>query len=273
MANKKIRIGIIGCGTIGAQLARAIEKELSSQAQLSAVCDLDKNKAKKLSDSCVSAPKVLSIDAVIGACDLIIEAAAAEISASVAQKALGAGKDVMIMSVGGILGEASKLFALAQRKRGHLYLPSGAIAGLDAVKAAGLAKIKQATLTTRKPPAGLAGAPYLVERKIDLSRLKEEQVIFEGTAAEAIKGFPKNVNVCVTLSLAGIGPEKTRVKIIASPNSTANIHEIQLEGDFGKLTSRTENLPSPGNPRTSFLAYLSALATLKSILNPVKIGT
>ena len=111
------------------------------------------------------------------------------------------------------------------------------------------------------------------EKNIDLTGIKKETVIFEGTASEAIKGFPKNVNVCATLSLAGIGSQKTKVKIITSPDYKANIHEIELEGDFGKLVARTENVPTPENPKTSFLASLSAIATLKNILNVAKIGT
>jgi len=272
--DKKIKIGIVGCGTIGSQLAQAIEKKFFQQAELFALCDIDKNRAKKLKVSSSSNPEILSIDELIERCELIIEAAQASVSYEVAQKALQHSKDVMIMSVGGILDRARQLFALAQAKGGHIYLPSGAIGGIDTVKAASMAKINKVTLITRKPPQGLAGAPYLAEKKIDLASVKGETVIFEGTASEAIRGFPKNVNVCTTLSLAGIGPEKTRVKIITSPEYKANIHEIQLEGDFGRLLARTENVPSPANPRTSFLASLSAIATLKNILDDgVKIGT
>lgn len=273
MENKKIRVGIIGCGTIGSQLAKALEERFSEQAQLRALCDIDEGKAKKIKSSSSANPAILSIDELIEVSDLVIEAAGAAISYEIAQKVLQYGKDVMIMSVAGILDRYKQLFALAQTKGCCIYLPSGAIAGLDAVKAASITKIDKATLITRKPPQGLVGAPYLVEKKIDLTRIKKETVIFEGTASEAIKGFPKNINVCATLSLAGIGSEKTRVKIITSPDYKANIHEIQVAGDFGRLVTRTENLPSPENPRTSFLASLSAIATLKNILEVVKIGT
>lgn len=273
MANKKVKIGIIGCGTIGSQLAKAIDGKFSHQAKLFALCDIDKDKTEKLKASCSSKPDLLSIDELIDSCDLIVEAASAQVSYEIARKALERGKDVMIMSVGGILDKAAQLFSLAQTKGSRIYLPSGALCGLDAVKSASVAQLTQATLITRKPPQGLAGAPYLVEKNIDLSSLKEETVIFEGTASEAIKGFPKNVNVCAVLSLAGIGAEKTKVKIITSPEYKTNSHEIKVEGDFGKLLGRTENLPSPENPKTSFLAALSAIATLKSILDVVKIGT
>ena len=256
MENKKIKIGIIGCGTIGFQLAKAIKEKFSVRAELSALCDINKDKAEELKASSGLNPQILSMEELIKACDLIIEAASAKISYEVVQESLKQRKDVMIMSVGGIAEKAKELFALAQTKGSHIFLPSGAIAGLDAVKAASMAKINKATLITRKPLQGLKGAPYLAEKKIDLSRIKEETVIFEGEAIEAIKGFPKNVNVCATLSLAGIGAQKTGVKIITSPEYKTNIHEIQVEGDFGRLVTRTENVPSPTNPKTSFFLLL-----------------
>jgi len=136
-----------------------------------------------------------------------------------------------------------------------------------------MVKIDKATLTTRKPPKGLVGAPYLIEHNIDISSLADELVVFQGNALEAIKGFPKNVNVCAILSLAGIGAKETTVKIITSPTYMSNSHEVELEGDFGKLKSITENVPSPTNPKTSYLASLSAVAMLNTILGAIKIGT
>jgi aspartate dehydrogenase len=176
------------------------------------------------------------------------------------------------MSVGGILGKEN-LFRLARQKNCHLYLPSGALAGLDGVKSAAAGSIDSVTLTTRKPPAGLRGAPYLVREDIDLDSLTEEKVVFEGTAEEAVQGFPRNINVAAALSLAGIGAAKTRVRIVADPKISRNVHEVEVKGEFGRLVSRTENLPSPSNPKTSFLAILSAMATLKAIVSPVRIGT
>ncbi|MBN2097444.1 MAG: aspartate dehydrogenase [Candidatus Omnitrophica bacterium] len=273
MENRKKKIGIIGCGTIGAELVKAIEERFSAQAELVAVCDIDQHQAEQLKRLSSAKPQILPADELIKVCDLVIEAAEAAVSFEIAQKTLTLGKDVMIMSVGGILEKRVELFKLAEEKTAHIYIPSGAIAGIDAVQAAKVANISSATLVTRKPPEGLAGAPYIKEKKIDLAKIKEETVIFAGTAAEAIKGFPKNVNVSATLSLAGIGAAKTKVKIITSPSYKTNTHEIELEGDFGKLACRTENLPSPANPKTSYLASLSAIATLSNILSNVKIGT
>jgi aspartate dehydrogenase len=271
--NKKIEIGIIGCGCIGAQLAQAVEKQFSQQAKLSALCDIDRRKAERIKMNSSFKPKICTIDELINLSQFVIEAAAVEVAEEIAQKTIQRGKDVMIISVGGILDKYARLLALAQSKGCHIYIPSGALGGLDVVKSAAMARIEKVILTTRKPVQGLIGAPYLEENNIDLSNIRKETVIFEGSASEAIKGFPKNVNVCATLSLAGIGSEKTKVKIITAPDYKFNTHEIQVEGEFGRLSTITENVQSAENPRTSYLASLSAIATLKEILGAVKIGT
>ncbi|VVB68589.1 putative L-aspartate dehydrogenase [uncultured archaeon] len=161
---------------------------------------------------------------------------------------------------------------LAEEHGSRIYIPSGAISGLDGLKSASIGTIRKVTLTTTKNPKGLEGAPYIRENKVDLEALKEPAVIFEGSAAEAVKAFPANVNVAATLCLAA-REGKVRVKIIADPNINVNRHEIMAEGDFGQIFTRVENVPSPKNPKTSYLAALSAIATLRSIVEPLKIGT
>ncbi len=128
-------------------------------------------------------------------------------------------------------------------------------------------------LTTFKPPKGLAGAEYIVQNNIDLEKIKRKTSIFKGTVVEAVAGFPKNINVAAVLSLAGIGIKKTQVEIVIVPTATRNSHQIEVEGDFGKITTRTDNQPSPTNPKTSYLASLSAIATISGIIKNVKIGT
>jgi len=268
-----MKVGIVGCGTIGSKLAEHIDRNLKGRASLTVLSDIDAKNAEMLSARLESKPKVDSIDNLIKSVDLVIEAASAKVSGDIAGKAVSAGKDVMVMSTGGLLKGYGPLFKLAEEKKAHIYLPSGAICGLDGLKGAKFSEIEKATLTTRKPPEGLKGAPYVVAHNIDLSGITQETVIFEGDAFEAMEGFPANINVAATLSLCGIGPEKTQVKIIASPSSKRNIHEIEIEGGFGKLVARTENVPSPDNPKTSYMAILSAMATLDGILDNVKIGT
>lgn len=268
-----IKVGIIGCGTIGSKLAEHIDRDLRGRARLTVLSDIDVKSAKVLSARLRSRPKVGPVVSLIKSADLVIEAASAKASGDIARKAVNAGKDVMVMSTGGLLKSYRSLFELAKKKKAHIYLPSGAICGLDGLKGARSSEISKVTLTTRKPPEGLKGAPYVVKHNIDLGGIREEKVIFEGDAFKAMEGFPANINVAATLSLCGIGPGKTNVKIIASPSSKRNIHEIEVEGTFGKLIARAENVPSPDNPKTSYMAILSAMATLDGILENVKIGT
>lgn len=266
----RLKIGIIGCGAIGSELSKAIGRQIP-EANLIALADIDEEKAKKLSETFPRNPQVLSLEELINQVDLVIECASSSASAEIAERTLSQGKDILVMSVGGLLGKEN-LFQLAREKNCRIYLPSGALTGLDGVKSAAAGRIDSVTLTTRKPPAGLKGAPYLMKKGIDLNSLTEEKVIFEGTAEEAVEGFPRNINVAATLSLAGVGAAHTRVRIVADPKISRNVHEVEVEGEFGRLVSRTENLPSPSNPKTSFLAILSAIATLKAIVSPVKVG-
>lgn len=266
-----LKIGIIGCGAIGSELSKAISSRIP-QADLAAIADIDKEKARKLAQAFLPHPQVLPLEELIARVDLVVECASSSASAAITEKTLSRGKDILVMSVGGLLGQEN-LFQLAREKNCRIYLPSGALAGLDGVKSAAAGRIDSVTLTTRKPPAGLKGAPYLMKKGIDLGSLTKEKVIFQGTAEEAVEGFPRNINVAAALSLAGVGAAHTRVRIVADPAISRNVHEIEVEGEFGRLVSRTENLPSPSNPKTSFLAILSAIATLKAIVSPVKIGT
>ncbi len=267
------RIGIIGCGTIGTSIAKYIDRELKGKARVTALSDIDINKARKLASLLSSEPRISAWSGLIRSVDLVIEAASAKSAADIARQALKSGKDVMVMSTGGLLGSYKSIFSLAERENKTVYLPSGAICGLDGLKAASAAGISSVTLTTSKPPKGLMGAPYIIKKGIDLSRIKKDKVVFEGNALKAMEGFPANINVAATLSLCGIGPKKTKVRIIASPSSKRNVHEIEVKGDFGSIKTRTENMPSPENPRTSYMAILSAVATLEGIMGKVKIGT
>ncbi len=217
----------------------------------------------------------MKIEELLHSVDLVIESASQNAVRLLVPRVLEAGCDVMILSVGALADEElrKKLFRLAQQNNCKLYFPSGAVVGIDGINSASAAEISSVTLTTRKPPSGLAGAPYVVCKGIELEKIEKETLLFEGSASEAVKAFPTNVNVAATISLAGIGFERTKVRVIADPALSRNVHEITVEGEFGKFFTRVENLPSPENPKTSYLAALSAISTLKKIMNPIKIGT
>lgn len=207
--------------------------------------------------------------------DLVVEAASQDAVREYALDVVRSGKNLMIMSVGALTDiELYRRLREAAEKRGvQLLIPSGAIAGLDAVKAAGIAGIRSATLTSRKPPSVFKDNPYVKSRGLDLSRLEKPVVVYEGPASEACRLFPSSVNVAATLSLASIGPDKVKVRIIADPHAPGNVHEVLIEGDFGKIQCTTFNRPTPENPKTSFLAALSALATLRKLVERTHIGT
>lgn len=272
---KRLRIGIVGCGAIGSSLAKAIVEDFSQRATLTALYDIDPEKAEKLSRT-LSKNKKLAVKGLaqlIHKSDLVIESASAKSSLEIAKDALSKGRSIMTMSVGGIVGHLGELFNLANKHQTKVYLPSGAICGIDGVKAANLSKIKKVILTTRKNPIAFKEIDYIKKKKIDLDRLKKDTLLFSGSAKEAVRHFPQNINVAAILSIAGIGENKTEVRIIAAPKIRRNIHEIEIESNAGRIFTRTENVLHPDNPKTSYLAVLSAQATLRQILGPIKAGT
>lgn len=262
---KKLRIGIIGCGAIGSSLAKAIRRDFKGSAVLAALYDLDRSK--------IGIPAAKSREGLIKKSDLVIEASSSEFSFEIAKEVLGEGKDVIIMSVGGISGKLKELTRIAKEYGGRAYIPSGAISGVDALKAAKIAGIKKVTLTTRKHPFSFKGVEYINKRGIRLDKIKKDKVLFFGPAYLAVRYFPQNINVAGVLGLAGIGAQKTMVKIIASPGTKKNIHELKIDSAAAKIKTRTENTLHPDNPKTSYLAVLSAIAALRQILEPVRIGT
>ncbi|MBI4556926.1 MAG: aspartate dehydrogenase [Candidatus Hydrogenedentes bacterium] len=258
----KMKVGLVGCGNIGADLCIALQKD-DIPAEIVALTDIENANAERLQRSFRLNARICSLEANVAAVDFVVECADPEVVASVIEAAIKHGRDCLIMSVGGLMADP-ELMERAQSHRVHIRVPSGALCGLDGVRAAKEGGLHGVTLTTRKPPKGLVGAPYLVENQIDVERLELAKVVFEGTALEAVKAFPKNVNVAAALSLAGIGPRDTKVRVIADPQATLNSHEIVAEGAFGKLTTITENLPSPRNVKSSYLASLSARAELRA---------
>jgi aspartate dehydrogenase len=273
--SKPLRIGIVGCGAIGTSLSRIIVKDLKKKAQLAALYDIDEHKSRALSKALSKKGKlrVRGLKELIVASDLVIEASSAASAFKIAQEALQRGREVLIMSVGGVAGKERELAALCRKRDGRVYIPSGAVCGIDALKAAKLSQLKKVTLTTRKHPSSFKGVEYIQRKKIDLEKIKKDRVLFSGSAEQAVKFFPQNINVAGILSMAGLGKGKTHVKIIASPAAKKNIHEVRIESSAATIVTRTENVLHPDNPKTSYLAVLSAAAMLKQILEPIRIGT
>jgi aspartate dehydrogenase len=258
-----MKVGIVGMGVIGTHIAKAIDNGIPG-VTLSGVC-------VRTAPSAGSYP-VYSIDELIRRSDLIVEAATQAALREFGPSVLAASRHLMVLSVGALVGVLEEWARLAETHHCRILIPSGAIAGLDGMKGAREGAITSITMETRKPPRGLAGAPYIAERRIDLDAIREETLIFEGPATGAVKAFPANVNVVAALSLAGLGPERTRIKLYAVPGLERNQHRITIEGEFGRLRVEVENVPSE-NPRTGKLSYLSAIAMLRELGAAVQVGT
>ncbi len=269
-----LKVGVIGCGAIGTELCRAIDRGVI-KAQLAAVHDRSRDSCERLLKALGNKPAILPPDELISCADIVVECASAQAVREFGAAVLEAGKDLMVLSAGAFTDPVllNRLKDIANVHGRRIYIPSGAIAGIDGLKSAASAVVDKVTLTTTKNPKGLKGAPFIEKNNIDLDSFHEKALLFEGSADEAIAAFPANVNVAVSLSLAGIGIYNTHVRIFVDPEASRNIHEICVEGDFGKFTCTIENVQSPGNPRTSYLAALSAIATLKKITEPLQIGT
>jgi aspartate dehydrogenase len=267
------RIGVIGCGTIGSQLASAVDAGQVKNAALVSLFDIVKGSASNLGSKLQSTPKALDdFDAFMSHdCDVVVEAASQDAARKFAKRVLDAGRDLLLMSVGALADR--ELLSSLQTSKGRLYVPTGAIAGIDAIRAV-RHLLETVALTTTKAPKALAGAPFFETSDIKLDAIKERTVIYEGPAVDAVRKFPANVNVAAVLSLAGIGFEKTRVRIVADPAFMTNQHEITATGSFGKFQFTVNNVPSPGNPKTSYLAVLSAIECLRSVCDDgMRIGS
>jgi len=269
------RIGLLGCGAIGTEIAIAIDLN-KIPAKLTHMYDFSKAHSKKLADKLKNKPIITENVGLLAAApvDIIVEAASQDAVKDNVLSIIQNRKDVMIMSVGALLDESIFDIIVSSCKdfNKKVYLPSGAIIGLDGIRSV-KDELDSLVLVTTKNPMALKGAKFFDISKIDIDKIKESTTIFEGSANEAVKLFPANINVAALLSLAGLGGEKTKVRIVADPFTNKNTHEIQAEGRFGKFSIRVENVPSQ-NPKTSKLAVLSAIECLRKICgNEINLGT
>lgn len=267
----ELTVAIGGFGAIGQAIATRLDQG-EPGLTLAAVSARDHAKAKANMAAFQKKVPVLPLDALADHADVVVECAPAAVFREAAEPALRKGKVFVPLSVGALLIH-DDLAGLAEQGGGRIVVPTGALLGLDAVRAAAEGEITSVAMVTRKPPDGLAGAPYLIERGIDVTDLTEPLKIFEGSAREGAKGFPANVNVAAALSLAGIGPDRTRLEIWADPAVSRNMHRITVEADSARFEMAIENLPSQENARTGKITALSALAALKGLVSTVKVGS
>jgi aspartate dehydrogenase len=265
-----LRVAIAGLGAIGRTLARKLNDGIPG-LELACVAAGNRTKAEAwLKTEGIACP-IVSLDDFPKHADLAVECAPAALIEQICRPMLEAGKSVMVLSVGALLPRP-ELIELAKLKGGRIIVPTGALIGLDAVSAAAEGNITSVRMTTRKPPIGLKGAPYLERHGISVEGLTEAKRVFSGTAREAAEGFPANLNVVAALSLAGIGPDRTMIDIWADPGVTRNCHSIEVVADSANFTMSIENVPSD-NPKTGRIVALSVLAALRKLNAPLRVGT
>ena len=265
-----LTVGVAGLGVIGRRVCEALDAGLPG-LRLAGATARTRERAEAFLKSLARPVPFLSLDELVAASDLVVEASTQAHLQEIAPRALGAGRDLVVLSCGALLGRADWI-ALAAQHGCRILVPSGAIGGLDAVKGGAVGPITSVTMESRKAPAGWAGAPWVVQQKIDLDAIREETLIFEGPATAACPAFPANVNVLAALSLAGIGPERTTTRIYAVPGLAHNAHRISVEGAFGSFQLEVRNVPSE-NPRTGRLSYLSTIALLRDLGATLRVGT
>ncbi len=266
-----LRIAIVGLGAIGTALAKKLANRAVPGIDLVAVAARDTKRAELFVREIDDGIRVVALKDLPECADLAIECAPASILDQVARPMLQAGKKVMVLSVGALLNHGD-LVDMARRHGGQIIVPTGALLGLDAVAAAAEGVIHSVRMTTIKPVKGLLGAPYLEEHGIDISRITKPTRVFEGSAREAARGFPANLNVAVALSLAGIGPDRTVLEIWADPNLDRNTHRIVVDADSASFEMTIRNIPSE-NPKTGRITALSAIAALRKLAAPLRVGT
>jgi aspartate dehydrogenase len=264
------RIAIAGLGAIGRALARRLADGIPG-LELACIAARDEAKAQDWLDAQGIAAQLVTFEDFPKHADVAVECAPAALIEEICRPMLAAGKQVMVLSCGALLPRP-QLIELARAHGGRILVPTGALLGLDAVAAAAEGTINSVRMTTRKPPNGLEGAPYLVQNGISVEGLNDAKRVFSGTAREAAAGFPANVNVAAALSLAGVGPDRTLIDIWADPNVERNCHTIEVDADSARFTLSIENVPSE-NPKTGRIVALSVVAALRKLGAPLCIGT
>jgi aspartate dehydrogenase len=265
-----LRIAVAGLGAIGTRVIEALDRGIDGLA-LTAVSVQNPEKHRSRLASLTTTPAVLPIEALVDVADIVIECAPSKLVRSIVAPFVGSGKTAVVLSAGALL-DHEDLVELAKQNGGQIVVPTGALIGLDAVSAAAVGKIHSVRMITRKPVRGLAGAPYLVENNLNIEQITQPLKVFDGTAREAAKGFPANVNVAAALSLAGIGPDRTKIEIWADPTLTRNTHRIEVESDSARFSMSIENIPSE-NPKTGLITALSVIAYLRKVRASLRVGT
>ncbi len=266
-----LRVGIGGLGTVGLPVAKWLDSGVEGLT-LTAVSAADKERAQERVAGLKTSVPVVGLNELAEHADIVLESAPPEKFLEIAEPAIRAGRVLVPLSVTSLL-EHMDLIELARETGARIVVPTGAIVGLDAVRAAALGEVRSVTMVTRKPPQGLKKAPFVIEQGIDLDTLEAPMKLYEGPVAGAAAKFPANVNVAVALALAGIGPDRTQYEIWADPGVTRNTHTIKVDSDSAVFEMTIAVVPMEDNPATGQIVPLSVMETLRGLVTPFKVGT
>ncbi len=271
-----MRVAIIGGGSIARLFIAHIRRGDLGRARVVAIAGRgERSRGKALAKS-VRIPFVTNLKGLLSRKpDVVVEAASHDAVREYAEPLLKKGVALIVLSCGALCDDAlrRRLERAAAKSGALLSVPSGGIGGLDALKAACVAGVNEVTIAVTKPPAAWKGIAYVEKLNVDLDGLREPYVLFEGPARAGVPHFPANVNIAAVLSMAGIGFDKTRLKVIADPALKHNTHYIDIKGRTGNISIKLENVPAPDNPKTAWLACYSALAALKAVKSTTRYGT
>ena len=268
--NRDQRVAIAGLGAIGQELATVLDTGVPG-CTLVAASARDRKKAAAFLSTLKSEVKLVGLAELAEHADIVIECAPSEFLRTILEPVVASGKRAIVLSVGALLDHLD-LVEQCKETGAQLMVPTGALIWLDAVTAAAQGTIHSVRMVTRKPPSGLMGAPFILERNIEIANLKEPLMLYEGSARDAAKGFPANLNVAIALSLAGIGPDRTKLQVWADPGVVRNTHTVEVDSDSASFTMTIENIPSD-NPKTGRITAKSVIAMLRKLSAPVRVGT
>ena len=271
-----MRIALLGAGTIARLALEHLKAGALPSVEIAAVaCRPGSERGARLAAE-FGVAHLSGIDALRASRpEAVLEAASHDAVRESLVPLLDAGISVIVLSAGALADDALRARAeqAARKTRAQFYVPSGGIGGLDALKAACIAGVESVSIEVAKPPAAWRGIAYVETLGLALERLRQRTVLFEGPAREGVPHFPQNVNIAAVLSMAGIGFDRTRLRVVADPALRLNTHTIEVEGRSGRFRMMLENVPSPENPKTAWLACYSALAALRGLASPVRYGT
>ena len=271
-----MRVALLGAGTIARLILEHLAGGTLPGIEVVGIAGRSAGSRGRVLAESAGIPYVIGGAALLGLRpQVVVEAASHDAVREHLVPLLEAGVGVVVLSAGALADDTLRASAeqAAHRSGALLYVPSGGIGGLDALKAACAAGVDSVEIQVAKPPAAWTGIPYVESLGVDLGRLNKAYTLFRGAARQGVPHFPQNVNIAAVLSLAGIGFDRTQLEVVADPGLTRNTHTIRVAGRSGRFTIVLENVPSPDNPKTAWLACYSALAALRALAAPARYGT